>query len=126
MTHAAHCRECEEYAWPPVEAGGPGGQTEIAACRLALQRVRESGHTDVDVVAGCYYVGNGPIPTGFDGTETNPDAVCVPKRSNLVDTTATAARVLRDVADDLADGQRRDFLERHLWGMASSVDAESE
>lgn len=124
MSFAVHCQGCGETVWPPVDAGGPGGQTEIAACRLALKHVRESGHTDVHVQAGCYYVGDGDRPTAFGGGATDPEDVAVPDRSRMADAVDNAARTLREAAEDVRDlgeGARAGVTARHLEDYAEAV-----
>lgn len=125
MTHAVCCHACEETVWPPADAEGPGGQSEIAACRLALEHVRESGHTQVYTIAGCYYVGDGERPTAFGDGATDPEDVAVPQRSKLANVTAGAARRLRDAADDV-EGDYEDYpgiVARHLRNYADAVES---
>lgn len=128
MTYAVYCRACDETVWPPAEAEGPGGQSEIAALRLALQHVRETGHTEVRTTAGCYFVGDGERPTAFGDGTTDPDDVRVPDRSKLADATATAARTMRSLADDLdpdveAGIDSPAYAARHLRDMADAVES---
>lgn len=131
MTYAVYCRACDETVWPPAEAEGPGGQSEIAALRLALEHVRETGHTEVRTTAGCYFVGDGERPTGFGDGATDPDDVRVPDRSKLAGATASAARTMRSLADDLdpdVEGgiERPAFAARHLRDMADAVASHTE
>lgn len=123
MSHAAYCGECDAHAWPPVDAEGPGGQTEITACRLALKHVRETGHTDVRITAGCYYVGDGERPTSFEGPGVDADEVRVPDRSKMANTVAGAARRLRDTADSLEKWEEPDRAARTLRKYAEAVES---
>lgn len=123
MSHAVTCNDCDETVWSPAEAEGPGGQTEIAACRLALKHVRETEHTDVDVVAGCYYVGEGDRPTAFGDGATDPDDVRVPDRSKLANAVAGAARQLRSAADSAGKWDDPRFASRQLRQYAVAVES---
>jgi len=111
VTHAVACHDCGRTAYPPIETEGAGGATEIAALRLALEHVKETGHRDVHVIAGCYYVGPGARPTGFDEGITLAQTV-TPPRSKLVADLEFAIDTLRSQADT---------LER--WGEDTSDDA---
>lgn len=122
MSHAVQCGECRETVWPPGDAEGPGGQTAIAAHRLALEHVRESGHTEVRVQAGCYYVGDGERPTAFGDGTTDPDDVAVPKRSDLADCVASAARTLRDMGDFAEKHDDTRFVANHCRDMADAIE----
>ena len=123
MSHAVYCGDCDETVWPPVEAEGPGGQTEIAACRLALKHVRETGHTEVHITAGCYYVGDGERPTAFGDGVTDPDDVRVPDRSKMANAVAGAARTLRSAADSTEKWEDPGFAARHLRQYAVAVES---
>lgn len=121
MSHAVSCHDCEETIWPPLDVCGPGGQTEIAACRLALEHAREDGHTDVHVIAGCYYAGEGERPTAFGDGVTDPADVVVPERSELANAVAGAARTLQKAADGIESGRRREPVARRLRDMAEAT-----
>jgi len=122
MSHAVRCGECEETIWPPHEATGPGGQTAIAAHRLALEHVRERGHTHVRVTPGCYYTGDGERPNAFGDGVTDPEDVAVPKRLDLADCVDDSARSLRDMADFAEDHDNPTFVARHLRQMAEAIE----
>lgn len=123
MSHAVSCRDCDETVWPPADAEGPGGQSEIAACRLALKHVRETGHTDVCVIAGCYYVGDGERPNAFGDGVTDPDEVRVPDRSKMANAVTGAARQLRSAADSTEKWDDPGFAARHLRQYARAVES---
>jgi hypothetical protein len=125
MSHAIHCRQCETYVWPPHEATGSAFRTHVAAYELALQHVRERGHTDVDVVPGCYHIGDGPRPNAFDGETVEPEDVAMPDKTKLVRATAGAAGRLRSVADDLENGNGDPprLLARQLREYANAVES---
>lgn len=39
MSFAVTCHDCDDTVWPPIEATGSGGRSEIAALRLAHRRI---------------------------------------------------------------------------------------
>lgn len=98
MTWAVRCSECAELVWPPLDACGSGGRSEIAALRLALEHVRESRHTDVEPIAGAHYVGEGTRPEDFGDGVTVADCV-TPPRGKVVSDLEFAVETLRDQAD---------------------------
>lgn len=100
MTFAVRCSECATVTWPPLESCGSGGRSEIAALRLALEHVRETGHTEVEPIAGCHYVGDGSRPEGFaEGVGVEQ---CVrPSRALLSSDLQFAVESLQDEADRL-------------------------
>lgn len=98
MTWAVSCGECEELVWPPLDACGSGGKSEIAALRLALEHARESGHTDVDVIPGAHYVGDGQRPEDFGDGVTVEDCI-TPPRGKVVSDLEFAVETLRGQAD---------------------------
>ena len=104
MTWAVQCGECEATVWPPYEAEGSAGRSEIAALRLALKHATDTGHRDVDVVSGCYYVGDGPRPETF-AEDADPDDYVTPDHGKLVDDIASAVRTLERAAERLEDAE---------------------
>ena len=114
MSHAVYCAECDETVWPPIEATGSGGQTEISACHMALEHMRKTEHTTVYVNAGCYFTGDGERPTEFGEGGVHPDDVRCPDKSKMAAAVAGAARRLRDSADT---------LEKHgeTWGIGRTA-----
>lgn len=123
MSVAVYCGDCDERVWPPADREGPGGQTEIAARDLALDHVRKTGHTDVSVTPGCYYVGDGERPTAFgDGTAT-PSEVVSPSRGQLAGNVAAAARTLREIAESVEEWEDPEFAARHLEQYATAIES---
>lgn len=126
MSHAVYCAECDETVWPPIEATGAGGQTEISACHMAMEHMRQTDHTTVYVNAGCYFVGDGERPTEFGEGGAHPDQIRVPDKSRMAKTVAGAARKLRDSADALEKfGESWGIEEttRHLREYADTVES---
>ena len=102
MTWAVSCGKCEELVWPPLDACGSGGKSEIAALRLALEHARESGHTDVDVVPGTHYIGDGERPEDFGDGVTVEDCT-TPTRGKVVDDLEFAIGTLRSQAESFEE-----------------------
>jgi len=100
MTFAVACHDCGTTAYPPLDAEGAGGRSEIAALRLAFEHVKDTGHRDVHVLPGCYYIGPGSRPTGFEEGITLAQCV-TPSRGKLVNDLAFAIRTLREQADTI-------------------------
>jgi hypothetical protein len=98
MTWAIRCHDCAEHVWPPAPAEGAGGKSEIAALRLALTHATEAGHTDIEVVPGCYYIGEGERPEAFGDDVTVADCV-TPDRGTLTEDLTHAVSTLQDEAD---------------------------
>lgn len=98
MTWAVRCSECAELVWPPLDACGSGGRSEIAALRLALKHARESGHTEVEPMPGAHYIGDGERPEDFGDGVTVEDCM-TPTRGKLVSDLEFAVETLRDQAD---------------------------
>lgn len=98
MTWAVRCSECAELVWPPLDACGSGGRSEIAALRLALEHTRESGHTDVETIPGAHYVGDGQRPEDF-GDGVTVEHCTTPGRGKLVSDLEFAVETLRGQAD---------------------------
>jgi len=128
MTWAVQCGECGTTVWPPHEAEGSAGRSEIAALRLALEHATDTGHRDVDVVPGCYYVGDGLRPEGF-GEGVDPDEYVTPGRGKLVDDLNSAIRTLEQAADQLEDAEtptqtelEQDIQERRLRDWAGLLE----
>ena len=104
MTFAIACHECDETVWPPLEACGSGGRSEIAALRLALNHAKETGHQDVHVIPGCHYVGDGPRPEGFGHQRgLDPEEVRTPPVGQLATTLQFATDGIRSRADHAED-----------------------
>lgn len=105
MTFAVACHDCEETVYPPYEAEGTGGRSEIAALRLALEHATETGHQDVHVIPGSYWVGDGPRPEGFGGdhADLDPDDYATPPAGQLATTLDFVMRSLRERADRYED-----------------------
>lgn len=103
MTFAVACHDCEETVYPPHEAEGTGGRSEIAALRLALEHATETGHQDVHVIPGSYWVGDDPRPEGFGDGDVDPDDYVTPPAGQLATTLDFIRRSLRQRADRYED-----------------------
>jgi hypothetical protein len=123
VSYAVNCHACEETVWPPHEATGPGGQTARAAYQLALDHIHETGHTEVYVTPGSYYIGDGPRPTAFGDGTTDPDDVAVSTRADLADSLDSAVRTLRDAGDTAEQSGNPAFVARHLRDMADALES---
>lgn len=100
MTWAISCADCDELVWPPADAEGPGGQSEIAALRIALSHTTSTGHASVEVVPGCYYTGIPPRPESFgDGVSPDADECITPERGKMATDLSFAVNTLRNEAD---------------------------
>lgn len=67
MSWVAVCHQCGGEDGP-ADAYGEGynaAQAEADAYRKAFEHVRDTGHRAVFVLPGCYYVGEGEMPTEF-------------------------------------------------------------
>jgi len=104
MTFAIACHDCEETVWPPLDACGSGGRTEIAALRLALDHTKETGHQEVHVIPGCHYIGDGTRPEGFGHQQAlDSDEVRTPPVGQLATTLDSAQEMIRSRADHAED-----------------------
>lgn len=129
MSYCISCHDCGETVYPPVDATGHGGKSEIAALRLALEHAKETGHQEIHVIAGCYYTGDGERPTAFGDGVTDPEAVAKPDKATLVDAVGAAANRLRDMADQVerwgtnepAIGVRQRSLRQYADAIESNV-----
>lgn len=63
VTYVVRCNECAAKVWPPT--GPVRGDDEKACYRLALEHVRETGHTDVEVMGGNHWIGDDEPPREF-------------------------------------------------------------
>jgi len=122
MTFAVTCHDCDETVWPPLDACGSGGRSEIAALRLALEHTKETGHQEVHVIPGCHYVGDGQRPEGFEHQRpVDADDYRTPTVGQLATTLNSAEEMIRSRADHAEDLAAEIVDDEHAESVVQSL-----
>jgi hypothetical protein len=118
VSYAVSCHECDATVYPPSDLADRHND-ERAAQRLALDHVQQTGHTEVYVCAGTYWIGDGPRPEGFDSDGADADDLARLEHAELVELVNIAVDRLRSTADSL---ERWDDWPSAPRGLRSTAD----
>jgi hypothetical protein len=121
VSYAVSCHECDATVYPPSDLADRHDD-ERAAQRLALDHVQATGHTEVYVCAGSYWIGDGPRPEGFDGDGADAADLERLEHAELVELVNIAVDRLRSAADSLERWEEWPSAPRNLRRMAEIIE----